>query len=370
MNKYRVFLMNKDNQVASFIEHRRLDDYTYTLETQFDSNMPKGFDSMNSWLNRRQAVKHKKHMAEMMKECGIYNKRGFIDMTRCAVLTDTFWVKREGDALQWSEVSLYQNNFDEVVSRIAFNGIGLYGRQFSSTIPTPDIGTDGSFDKCWIREDDGSIYLLKRGSTGAINTGKEPYSEKLCSQLLDFLGYEHVAYDLAMFYGKLASKCPIFTSEELGYAPMYDFSTRGMDTYDVYDFMDTHGLLDDFKRMILFDTVSMNVDRHMGNYGFLIHNDTGEIRGMAPLFDHNMALLPYLMEQDDFEEYISLQGPRLGGDFIPFLRSMMDSSLQRDLIRLKDFSFSDPGFEYPKWKLETANRIVQRQVALALGETV
>ena len=56
------------------------------------------------------------------------------------------------------------------------------------------------------------------------------------------------------------------------------------------------------------------VDRHAGNYGFLVENATGEILRMAPLFDHNMACLPMMMETDDFDEYISLIGPKIDID--------------------------------------------------------
>ena len=38
----------------------------------------------------------------------------------------------------------------------------------------------------------------------------------------------------------------------------------------------------------------------MGNYGFMVDNDTMQIKRMAPMFDHNQALLPYA-EQEDFE---------------------------------------------------------------------
>ena len=71
--------------------------------------------------------------------------------------------------------------------------------------------------------------------------------------------------------------------------------------------------------MIVMDAVMANVDRHAGNYGFLVDNDTGEILRMAPLFDQNMACLPMMMEHDDFDEYLSMIGPKIGASFVSCL---------------------------------------------------
>ena len=89
-----------------------------------------------------------------------------------------------------------------MVARIAFDGVSIYGRQFSST--SPEFGTSGSFDKCWLREEDGP-HLIKRGSDGYANAGFEPYAEKLCSDILDAAYVSHVPYTLRNYHGKLAS---------------------------------------------------------------------------------------------------------------------------------------------------------------------
>lgn len=65
-------------------------------------------------------------------------------------------------------------------------------------------------------------------------------------------------------------------------------------------FYDSIGCLDDFRRMVVLDALIINDDRHLGNHGVLIDNDTQEIVRMAPVFDHNQALLPYA-EEEEFE---------------------------------------------------------------------
>ena len=43
--------------------------------------------------------------------------------------------------------------------------------------------------------------------------------------------------------------------------------------------------------MLFLDTICANPDRHTFNFGVLRDADTGEIVGLAPNFDNNMALI-------------------------------------------------------------------------------
>ena len=68
---------------------------------------------------------------------------------------------------------------------------------------------------------------------------------------------------------------------------------------------------------------------------------------MAPLFDHNMACLPMMMEMDDFDEYIRLIGPKIGTDFIAIGRALMTPGIRAKLVDLKDFEYEDPASIIP-----------------------
>lgn len=357
-------LMNKDVVVATVEERESYGEYTYSIVKQFDDYLPYGFTNVDDWIDDRQIAKHRTSIKRLMVELGINNRRGFINMVRCVSLTDTFWMRREESGLSWNDVSLYRNSFDDVVARIAFDGAGMYGRQFSST--SPEFGTSGSFDKCWVREQNGP-HLIKRGSSGSANAGFEPYSEKLCSDIFAAAGIDHVPYTLRTYHKKLASDCPLFTSEELGFVPIVRFFDKRFGVDDVLAFAAEHGGDEPFRQMVVMDAVCANVDRHAGNYGFLVSNDTGEVIRMAPLFDQNRALLPYLMEHDDFDEYFSMQGPKIGGNFVAVARALLTPDLRRRLIALKDFEYEDPGFGYPAWKLEVANRLKRQQIDAILA---
>jgi len=47
----------------------------------------------------------------------------------------------------------------------------------------------------------------------------------------------------------------------------------------------------DYIKMIFLDTITANPDRHTGNFGLMRDVKTGELLGLAPNFDNNMALI-------------------------------------------------------------------------------
>lgn len=353
-------LMNKDTVVATYEEEKRLDDYRYTEVERLHPYLPYGFIDINDWIDGRQIAKHRTAIEKLMRELGLTTRHDFIAMARCLSLTDTFWMKRADEAITWDEVSLYRNPFDDVIARIAFDGTGMYGRQNSPT--SPEFATSGSFAKCWVREGD-DISLLKRGSTGYANAGFEPYSEVLAAELLDAAAIDHVPYTVVNYHGKLASQCPLFTSEAVGFVSAHRFFEGPFDVEDVLDFCRNHGGEEPFREMVVMDAVMANVDRHAGNYGFLVDNDTGEILRMAPLFDQNMACLPMMMEHDDFDEYLSLIGPKIGATFTGIARELLTGDIRAKLVALKDFTYTDPGLGYPAWKLAAVNRCKDRMIA-------
>lgn len=69
-----------------------------------------------------------------MRRAGCEDLEGFLRVSRALSLNDTFWVKPSYSGLRWREVSLYQNDFNEVIAQMAFDG-GDYETDFSSISP-------------------------------------------------------------------------------------------------------------------------------------------------------------------------------------------------------------------------------------------
>lgn len=371
MNIY--YLMNKETPLLSFYIQDEYGEKTAYQDECFvhSSLLPVGFSDIQSWLNMRNFAKHKEHLRKWLKEWQIDNLEGFISVTHGLSLNDTFWICPENSTLHWNEINLYTNDFSDIVSRTAFE-TGLHGLKLSST--SPEFTSEGSFEKCWIKENDG-IYLYKKGSSGFANSGLEPYSEYYASQIAEILCRKSVAYDLVKYKGSLVSRCKMFTSEKEGFVPFYRYvSGKSSVRYrEIIDFCEKYDCADDFKNMIVLDSIIWNQDRHLGNFGFIVDNDTQKILRLAPVFDQNMSLLSRAMEQDlwdGFEQYVKEYSPghKLGGDFLPVGRSMLNDDLIHHFSNLKNFEFiPHKKYNLPQSRLLFLNRLVQKQIEQLLN---
>ena len=164
---------------------------------------------------------------------------------------------------------------------------------------------DGRFPKCWKRNVN-DIYLYKAGTTGpgSGSRGNEPYSEVYACKIAEKLGIDAVKYTTDFYKGRLVSKCKCVTNEKIGLILYKDL--HYMEECNFSKLLQNADLAskEQIRDMLLLDYVTCNVDRHYGNIGVFIENDTNIILGFAPLFDHNMSCLPYCMENDT-EDYIS-----------------------------------------------------------------
>jgi len=360
--------MNKDNVVLAFESDKDIfGDVSFTELYRTNEKLPLSFWDLKAWLDKRQAPKHRAHISSLLKVCGCYDLDGFLRVSHALSLNDTYWVKEDGSNLMWKDVSLFRNPFNDVIARIAFEG-GIHGDQFSTT--SPELGTDGAFAKCWIRDGKG-IYLLKRGSSGASNAGLEPYSEYYASQISRFICNKSVEYDLTKYHGKVASKCALFTSESVGFAPIWKLIGFRPRVRDIVGYYDSIGCGEDFRRMLVFDALILNTDRHLGNYGVLVDNDTRDILGMAPVFDNNLALLPYLAKDDypNVLEYIKSRPTKIGNDFNEMAHWALTPKIKRDLINLKGFKFDRSGkYNLPEDRLKVLESVVNMQIDNILND--
>lgn len=261
---------------------------------------------------------------------------------------------------------MYKNKFNTTIAKIAFDG-GMYGENFYST--SPEFTTGGAFAKCWVRENN-KIKLLKKGSSGAMNAGLEPYSEYYAAQILEALGIRHVKYNLSSKNKSIVTKCDLFTSEDYGLIPYSALSKNG-NLGHIVNFYREKGLYDFISSMVIADSVMINEDRHLGNFGFMVDNNRNKIIEPAPLFDHNISLLCYAIESDfqDIYKYISdnNKGPRLGSDFISVAKELITPDMRRRLINMHGFVFKKhPRYNLPDWRLDALSKIVNNQIEMIL----
>ncbi len=357
-------LLNKDTPLLEFRCRRNEFDEPEFFETRWLTELrPIGYLSLSSFLERRRAPKHRKHIQQLLEQYGCDDPEGFLRVTHAVSLNDTFWVREAGSTLTWQDVSLYTNPFSEVINQAAFDGT-ISETDLSST--SPEFGTDGQYAKCWKREESG-IFLYKCGSA---HYELEPLSEYLAGQVSAVLCPGAVPYELDYYHEKLISKCPLFTSESMGLAKAGAvFRGEERTIPQLLDFFERIGSGNAFRRMCVLDAVILNTDRHYGNFGVLFDTGTMEIKGMAPVFDHNRSLLPELDNEQLAEPawYLRRCRPKLGQDFIRNARGLLTDDIRRSLIRLKDFTFRQhPDIQAEPARLDALGRILQDRIRLIL----
>ena len=89
--------------------------------------------------------------------------------------------------------------------------------------------------------------------------GFEPYSEALAASLLSAARVSHVPYSVVRFHGKLASKCPLFTTEDMGFVSAHRFFDGPFDVDDMLAFCADHGTEEHFREMVVMDAVMATV---------------------------------------------------------------------------------------------------------------
>ena len=337
-------LINKEIPLCDFVIEGEGELELCKIVKEYKS-LPFWCEPLSIWVANRSAAKHRSHVNKILEMCGGKTKSGFIALTHCLSLTDTLWVKSDRENVTWREVNLYENNFDEVVSKLSFDGNGLFGIQMSTT--SPELTTDGAYDKCWLNEKDG-IHLVKTGSEGARNTGLEPYGEVLASQVFAKI-CDSVQYTLRRFDGRVVSDCKLFTNQEFGYKPISLFLKSGIkyglpETLEIYRNFNCE---DAFRRMVVADCITLNSDRHFGNFGFLVNNETFERTVLNPCFDFNMAFVPFAEEgfdfgkspdgrELDFNEYLSKRPPVIGSDYVAPARAILTSEIKKCVEEIRE----------------------------------
>jgi transcriptional regulator with XRE-family HTH domain len=323
------------------------------------------------WLKRRVIPKNRTFVDEILKtlNLSLANTKGIIDVCKGLSLNDSYWIVPQGFDGSYDQYNLYENRFSEILSLVAYTGLGRSHGAFSTS---PELTTNGMLPKAWrLLEGDG-IYLYKGGSSGAANTGNEPYSEYYASQIAQAMGLNAVTYDLENWKGILASKCKLFTNIDTAFVPAGRIVRSGglRACLDYYAGLG-RDFVENMRSMLVLDAVIYNGDRHFGNFGLLRDNRSGAILAPAPLFDHGLSLFNYAMQDDlaSLDDYAKTRFPAYTGiTFENICAEVMGKTQAAQLRKLIGFKFRrHPSINWPEKRLIAIERHTQKRVRQLLG---
>ena len=329
--------------------------------------------SLSRWIRHRTIPKNRAYVHALLAKCGLNLNRpmSIIAVCKGLSLNDSYWIVEEGFEGSFDKYNLYENRFSQILGLVAFTGYGSSNR--TSLESSPEFTTNGMLPKCW-RRVNGKVLLYKGGTSGASNTGNEPYSEYYAAQVAQAMGIDAIGYGLSKWKGVLCSTCELFTSKDYAYMPIGHIVTEG-GFAAVFDYYQQLGeaFVQAFRDMLVFDAVVCNTDRHFGNFGLMIDNATNTIARPAPLFDHgnslfNFAGKEYLQNAELLQQYVDTLAPCTYGDFIETAGKYMNGKNHDQLRRLLTLHFKRHSrYNLPSDSLRLIEEQVQKRARIMLG---
>ncbi|MEE3428862.1 MAG: XRE family transcriptional regulator [Ruminococcus sp.] len=317
------------------------------------------------WLKHRTIPANRAYVRNFLSKCGLNLNRpmNIIKVSKGLSLNDCYWIVEEDFDGTFDKYNLYDNRFSRILANIAFTGYGSSLR--SSLMSSPEFTTNGMLPKCW-RRDKGKIWLYKGGTSGASNTGMEPFSEFYAAQVANIMDINAISYNLSRWKGELCSYCELFTSKDYSFVPIGRIvKTGGMSAVRAYYEKLGKEYVNALNDMLVLDALIFNTDRHYGNFGLLVNNKTNKISAPAPLFDHGNSLFNFagrddLESYDNFSQYANTLLPCVYDDFISEAKSALTKEHRKRLRSLLNFKFKKHArYNLPNKRLNYIEKQIQ-----------
>lgn len=242
------------------------------------------------WLDNRTVDIHRSHSRKLFKALRLRTPDDIeqvIDIGHGISITDNWWIQKSDENLDYRSLKKY----NEELSDIAFYGASVSNS--GDTSGYKELGTVGSYEKAW-RYINGTWYMFKQGNT-----------QELISEYYSYLFLKALEVNVAEYELKA------YTSEETGITSYFivskDFTNNANVDFEPFcNYFHDHdepeyiipklkeidsSLVTSYVMMVFYDALLHNDDRHNQNAGVLRNSTTGEIIGLAPLFDYNLGLI-------------------------------------------------------------------------------
>ena len=236
-----------------------------------------------SWLETRAIDSHRANSRLLKKALRLAEKDDVSTVlhVNAATITDTYWVRAIGSDLKYEDVRFNKDYFSNLALRGLYSSFNSAAKRKDTK--TPELTNIGSFEKCW-KLGDGKWWIYKSANQ------KEQFSELFVYELGKALKMNMAHYEK----GDKCVRTLDFTDSAKGILkPASSFMGDEEDYVEVVEKL--KGLcpkaISDYIKMIFLDTITANPDRHTGNFGLMRDVKSGELLGLAPNFDNNMALI-------------------------------------------------------------------------------
>lgn len=239
--------------------------------------------NVEKWLEMRAIDCHRANSRLLKKALRLTEKDDVTTVVsvNAVTITDNYWIKPLDSDLTYADVRFDNDYFSNLALTGSYDSFNR-AANFKRT-RTPELTNIGSYEKCW-KLVGGNWWMYKKANH------EEMFSELFIYKLGVVLGFNMAEYERGRGYIKTKD----FTDNaRVNFESAYSFMGDNEDYIDNVNALKKlcPGSVSDYVKMLFLDTICANPDRHTFNYGILRNTDTGEIIGLAPNFDNNMALI-------------------------------------------------------------------------------
>lgn len=356
-------LMHKDIPVLKADYSEVQHEFKDVMEILNETHLPIGcrkhgelsLHRLNYWYIRRSIPGYRVGLSQLMSRLEVSHPMDLVEYTHAVSVSDTYWLKKENENVEWKDVSFFSHSFDQA---------GFGSAMFASVANinpdrarvTPNSNTAGFHRKAWFERNDG-LVLLKGGYPFH---QMEPVNEWLAYTLGTQLHLNVLPYHTEVYENALVSVCPCMTDEntDLVTAEMIlmdcDAPKDELQLSSYIAQLDRHGIKDARKKVsqqILLDYILMNTDRHAQNMGILVDANTNTWIDTTPIFDTGTCLGCLVEDNEILSEARQHECTLLN-------RRHFDFDLLLNHIDLDDYEFPKSLLEIPR---EYGNQLVRYQ---------
>lgn len=248
------------------------------------------------WLETRAIDSHRANSRLLKKALRLKEKDDIntVIHVNAATITDNYWIKPLDSDLAYGDIRFSDDYFSDLALKGDYSSFNDAANSNSGR--TPELTNIGSFEKCW-KLIDGKWWMIKTANQN------ELFSELFIYHFGKASGLNMALYEKS---GNNIRTLDFTDGASVNFEPAFSFMDDNEDYEDTYKMLSElcPDAAADYVRMVFLDTVTANPDRHTANFGLLRNNSTGALIGLAPLFDHNMALIsrgyPKIPTSNDF----------------------------------------------------------------------
>ena len=331
----------------------------------FDNKRGLDSDNLAEWWNERSIPLSRSGIKDIFDKLEIANPQSLLLKCYGLSLSDQYWIKPKNKDMRWEDVNFFNNDFSDDVGELLLGG-ELKNKDLD--LSSPDNTSTGNLKKRW-KISNGQRILIKGGSNPF---RQEPYNEVVACQIAKALHLPCVNYSLVEIASYPYSECQDFVKqdEDLVSAYLINKTLKKSNNDSSYthlircaEALGIKGFQQYLDKLIVFDFIIANEDRHFNNFGVIRNAKTLEYIGPSPIFDSG-ASFGFNKINADIKPFKDIESKPFKSDLLEQLNLVSSY----DWLNIKDLQYVKNNIA--SWFLKLESKYLDKERILAITNAV